>query len=48
MESVDRLIGRLTKAVVLVGAATERGLDVAEVAPTAPVVVIEAVPDGTA
>ena len=47
MESVDRLIGQLTKAVVLVGAATERGLDVAKVAPTAPVVVVETVPDGT-
>jgi len=47
MESVDRLIGQITKAVVLVGEATERGLDVAEVAPTAPVVVIEAEPDGS-
>ena len=48
MASVDRLIDQMSKAVVLVGEATERGLDVAEVAPTAPVVVIKPSPTARA
>lgn len=47
VESVDRLLGQITKAVVLVGVATERGLDVAEAAPSAPVVAIEALLDAS-
>ena len=47
VESVDRLLGQISKAVVLVGVATERGRDVAEAAPSAPVVAIEALLDAS-
>lgn len=47
VESVDRLLGQITKAVVLVGVATERRVEVAEAAPSAPVVAVEALLDAS-
>ena len=45
VDFVDRLAGPITRAIVLVGDATVRGLDVAEASPSAAVVVIEGLVD---